>query len=250
MLAICTGVSASEFNESIVSLLQTVVEGKFVMGPVGTDEVTPDVDEGKFVIGPVGTEEAVANVVEGKFVIGPVSTEGVGANVVEGNLVIGPEGTDELTPVVDEGKFVIGPVGTDELTPVVDEGKFVIGPEGTDELTPVVDEGKFVIGPEGTEGVGANVDRGADVGDDTLACVRGAGVNQATSATAAKVTGGSARINFLTVRLLANFILCIVQYEFLRLNKVQIYLQRAQHDSGLMHERIVIGKRNIFYAIK
>ena len=174
MLAICTGVSASEFNESIVSLLQTVVEGKFVMGPVGTDEVTPDVDEGKFVIGPVGTEEAVAN----------------------------------------------------------------------------VDEGKFVIGPEGTEGVGANVDRGADVGDDTLACVRGAGVNQATSATAAKVTGGSTRINFLTVRLLANFILCVVQYEFLRLNKVQIYLQRAQHDSGLMHERIVIGKRNIFEAIK
>ena len=93
MLAISTGVNASEFNKSIVSLLQTVVEGKFVMGPVGTDEVT-------------------ANVVEGKFVIGPV-------------------GTDEVTPDVDEGKFVIGPEGTDELTPVVDEGKFVIGPEGT-----------------------------------------------------------------------------------------------------------------------
>ena len=44
------------------------------------------------------------------------------------------------------------------------------------------------------------------------------------SATAAKVTGGSARINFLTVRLLSDFILSIVQYEFLRLNKVQIYL--------------------------
>ena len=106
MLAISTGVSASELNESIISLLQTVVEGKFVIGPVGTDEVTPDVDEGK-------------------FVIGPVSTEGVGANVVEGNLVIGPEGTDELTPVVDEGKFVIGPEGTEGVGANVDGGSEV-----------------------------------------------------------------------------------------------------------------------------
>ena len=44
------------------------------------------------------------------------------------------------------------------------------------------------------------------------------------SATAAKVTGGRARISFLKVRLLSDFILSIVQYEFLRLNKVQIYL--------------------------
>jgi hypothetical protein len=71
MLATCTGVSASEFNASIVSLLQMVVEGKFVMGPVGIEEVTPDVDEGKFVIGPKGIEEVIGNVVEGKFVIGP-----------------------------------------------------------------------------------------------------------------------------------------------------------------------------------
>lgn len=75
-------------------------------------------------------------------------------------------------------------------------------------------------------------------------------MNQAISATAAKVTGGSARISFLKVRLLADFILCIVQFYYLCLDKVQIYFQRAQHDSGLMHKRIVIGKRNVFNAVK
>ena len=84
MLAISTGVNASDFNKSIVSLLQTVVDGKFVIGPVGTEEVTPDVDDGKFVIGPEGTEEVTPDVDEGIFVIGPEGTEEVGANVDEG----------------------------------------------------------------------------------------------------------------------------------------------------------------------
>jgi hypothetical protein len=75
-------------------------------------------------------------------------------------------------------------------------------------------------------------------------------VNQAMSATAAKVTGGRARISFLKVRLLADFILCIVQFFYLCLDKVQINFKRAQHDSGLMHKRIVIGKRNVFNAVK
>lgn len=75
-------------------------------------------------------------------------------------------------------------------------------------------------------------------------------MNQAISATAAKVTGGSARISFLKVRLLADFILRIVHFFYLCLDKVQINFKRAQHDSGLMHKRIVIGKRNVFNAVK
>jgi hypothetical protein len=43
------------------------------------------------------------------------------------------------------------------------------------------------------------------------------------SATAAKVTGGRVRISFLRVRLLDDFILSIVQFYYLCLNKVQIY---------------------------
>jgi hypothetical protein len=221
MLATCTGVSASEFNASIVSLLQMVVEGKFVMGPVGIEEVTPDVDEGK-------------------FVIGPVSTEGVGANVVEGNLVIGPEGTDELTPVVDEGKFVIGPVGTEEEAPNVEDGKFVIGPVGTEEEAPDVEDGKFVIGPAGIEGVMTIVEDG----EVTIACVSGAGENQAISATTAKMTDGRRWISRCFDRRLLNF-----TAQILRRNKVEIHFQRAEHDSGLMHERIVGSKRNVFNAV-
>jgi hypothetical protein len=60
-------------------------------------------------------------------------------------------------------------------------------------------------------------------GEGVIACVSGAGVNQAASATAAKVTGGRARISFLRVRLLDDFILSIVQFYYLCLNKVQIY---------------------------
>ena len=73
MLAICTGVSASEFNESIISLLHTVVEGKFVIGPVGTEELKANVDDGKFVIGPVFEGIEVEVVVEGEGTIARVS---------------------------------------------------------------------------------------------------------------------------------------------------------------------------------
>jgi hypothetical protein len=221
MLATCTGVSASEFNASIVSLLQMVVEGKFVMGPVGIDEVTANVVEGKFVIGPVGTDEVTPDVDEGKFVIGPVSTEGVGANVVEGNLVIGPVGTEEEAPNVEDGKFVIGPVGTEEEAPNVEDGKFVIGPVGIEGVMTIVEDGEV-----------------------TIACVSGAGENQAISATAAKMTDGRRWISCCFDRRFLNF-----TAQILRRNKVEIHLERAEHDSGLMHERIVGSKRNVFNAV-
>ena len=184
MLAISTGVSASELNESIISLLQTVVEGKFVIGPKGIEEVTANVVEGKFVIGPKGTEEEAPYVEDGKFVIGPVSEDGVLGNVVEGNLVIGPVGTEEEAPDVEEG-------------------------------------------------------------EGTIACVSGAGENQAISATAAKMTDGRRWISRCFDRRFLNF-----TAQILRRNKVEIHFQRAEHDSGLMHKRIVIGKRNIFNTVK
>ena len=121
MLAISTGVSASEFNELIISLLQTVVEGKFVIGPKGIEEVIGNVVEGNLVIGP--------NDVEGKFVIGPFD--------VEGKFVIGPFDV--------EGKFVIGPVGIEEVAPDVEEGKFVIGPLFEGIEVEVVVEGEGTI---------------------------------------------------------------------------------------------------------
>jgi hypothetical protein len=183
MLAISTGVSASELNESMISLLQTVVEGKFVIGPVGTEEEAPNVEDGK-------------------FVIGPVSEDGVLGNVVEGNLVIGPVGTEEEAPDVEDGKFVIGPVGTEEEAPDVEEG------------------------------------------EGTIACVSGAGENQAISATAAKMTDGRRWISCGFDRRFLNF-----TAQILRRNKVEIHLERAEHDSGLMHERIVGSKRNVFNAV-
>ena len=179
-----------------------VVEGKFVMGPVGIDEVTANVVEGKFVIGPVGTDEVTPDVDEGKFVIGPVSTEGVGANVVEGNLVIGPVGTEEEAPNVEDGKFVIGPVGIEGVMTIVEDGEV------------------------------------------TIACVSGAGENQAISATAAKMTDGRRWISCCFDRRFLNF-----TAQILRRNKVEIHLERAEHDSGLMHERIVGSKRNVFNAV-
>ena len=152
MLAISTGVSASELNESIISLLQTVVEGKFVIGPKGTEEEAPNVEDGKFVIGPVSEDGVLGNVVEGNLVIGPFD--------VEGNLVIGPNDV--------EGKFVIGPF------------------EGIDVAVVIVVEGN-ATGPL-FEGIEVEV---VEEGGVSCSCVASAGENQAISATAAKITEGA-----------------------------------------------------------
>ena len=54
-------------------------------------------------------------------------------------------------------------------------------------MAPDVEEGKFVIGPL-FEGIEVEV---GEEGEGAIACVSGAGVNQAASATAAKITEGA-----------------------------------------------------------
>jgi hypothetical protein len=57
-----------------------------------------------------------------------------------------------------------------------------VSTEQVHEVTPDVEEGIFVIGPVGIEG---------EEGEGIIACVSGAGENQAASATAAKITEGA-----------------------------------------------------------